>query len=114
MLALDPDNVAALETLGIQLYRTGDRPRAVALFRRAVATGTPSGISLVGLANDARGDDRVHWLELAWRAEPRDRWILDELARASPTPADVARRRAAIERLHPGVDRSPSSAWLPR
>jgi hypothetical protein len=101
MLAIDPDDVAALETWGIYLERTGDHARATELFRRAAATGRASGIAYVGLANATSGDERRGWLERAWRAEPRDRWI--------------------VEQLHPhGADRlgaltqTSATAWLPR
>ena len=103
MLQLDPDDVAALETLGIDLYRSGDHAHASELFQRAAATGRASGIAYVGLALDARGDPKqeLAWLELAWRAEPRDRWILDELATAAANDparlADISRRRSALE-----------------
>jgi hypothetical protein len=116
MLQLDPDDIAALETLGIDRYRSGDRARASELFHRAVATGRASGIAYVGLALDARGDAKqeLAWLELAWRAEPRDRWILDELAVVAaddPTRlADIARRRSALET---DLSISGASAWIP-
>ncbi|MEO8550249.1 MAG: hypothetical protein ABI678_09750 [Kofleriaceae bacterium] len=111
MLQLDPDDLAALETFGIYLYRTGDPARAIQLFTRAASTHRASGITYVALAFAARGDpDReLAWLELAWRAEPRDRWILDELARVHDPR--IERRRAAIERL--GVGSSAATAWLP-
>ncbi|MEO8841094.1 MAG: tetratricopeptide repeat protein [Kofleriaceae bacterium] len=116
MLQLDPDDIAALETLGIDLYRSGDHAHATELFRRAAATGRASGIAYVGLALDARGDanqERV-WLERAWRAEPRDRWILDELAAVSANDrvqlADITRRKTALE---PDLATSPATAWIP-
>ena len=117
MLQLDPDDVAALETLGIDRYRNGEHAKAVELFRRAANTGRASGIAFVGLALDARGDAKqeLAWLELAWRAEPRDRWILDELDAVAATLGDrnliaeTSRRRAAITT----VAGSPASAWIP-
>jgi len=111
MLQLDPEDLAALETFGIYLYRTGDRAHAVELFKRAAATQRASGITYVALAFDARTDPKqeLAWLELAWRAEPRDRWILDELARVHDPKLE--RRRAAIEKL--GVGASAATVWLP-
>jgi tetratricopeptide (TPR) repeat protein len=117
MLQLDPDDIAALETLGIDRYRNGDRAKAVELFRRAANTGRASGIAFVGLALDARGDAKqeLAWLELAWRAEPRDRWILDELDAVSGVLGDpkfiteISRRRAAIT----PVAGSAATAWIP-
>jgi tetratricopeptide (TPR) repeat protein len=117
MLQLDPDDVAALETLGIDRYRSGERARAVELFRRAANTGRASGIAYVGLALDARGDAKqeLAWLEKAWRAEPRDRWILDELDAVSGVlgdpklSAEISHRRAAIT----PVAGSAASAWIP-
>src|SRR6185312_9992709 len=117
MLQLDPDDVAALETLGIDRYRNGDRAKAVELFRRAANTGRASGIAYVGLALDARGDAKAElaWLEKAWRAEPRDRWILDELGAVAGVIGDAklitetSRRRAAIT----PVAASAASAWIP-
>ena len=101
MLALDPEDVAALETWGIWLERSGDHARATELFRRAAATGRASGIAYVGLANVATGDERRGWLERAWRAEPRDRWVVEQL---HPHGAD---------RLGP-LTQTPATAWLPR
>jgi len=117
MLALDPDDVAALETLGIARYRSGDRAKAGELFQRAATTGRASGIAYVGLALAARGDakEESKWLELAWRAEPRDRWILDELDAVAATLGDhahiaeLSRRRAALR----DVAVTPASAWIP-
>jgi len=117
MLALDPDDVAALETLGIDRYRGGDRAKAGELFERAANTGRASGIAYVGLALGARGDAKAEskWLELAWRAEPRDRWILDELDAVAGLLGDhsriteLSRRRARIT----GVAVSAASAWIP-
>jgi hypothetical protein len=79
MLAIDPDDVAALETWGIYLERTGEHARATDLFRRAAATGRATGIAYVGLANATSGVERTGWLERAWRAEPRDRFIVEQL-----------------------------------
>ncbi|HET9988380.1 MAG TPA: hypothetical protein VFQ65_07665, partial [Kofleriaceae bacterium] len=118
MLQLDPDDVAALETLGIDRFRSGERAKAVELFRRAANTGRASGIAYVGLALDARGDAKqeLAWLQLAWRAEPRDRWILDELDAVVATLGDpklvteTSRRRAALT----AVAGSAASAWIPR
>ena len=119
MLQLDPDDIAALETLGIHRFRSGDRATAVALFERAAATGRASGIAYVGLAAAARGEPakELAWLELAWRAEPRDRWVLDELDAVAVAFLDdralvreFARRRAALE---PGATPSAASAWIP-
>ena len=120
LLAIDPDDVAALETLAIHLERSGDRAHAIELLRRAAATDRASGITYVGLAVAARAQpiDELHWLELAWRAEPRDRWILDELAAAAAATrdpariAEIAQRRAAVEQLGP-LAVSPATAWLP-
>jgi tetratricopeptide (TPR) repeat protein len=117
MLVLDPDDVAALETLGIARYRSGDRAKAGELFQRAATTGRASGIAYVGLALAARGDVKQEskWLELAWRAEPRDRWILDELDAVAATLGDhariaeLSRRRAALR----DVAVTPASAWIP-
>lgn len=119
LLAIDPDDVAALETLGIHLYRSGERARAVELFRRAAATQRATASSYIALAIEARATpaDALVWLELAWRAEPRDRFINDELgeaARASGDKAriaDVARRRTALEHQ---LAVTPATAWLPR
>jgi len=101
MLAIDPEDVAALETWGIYLERAGDHARAVALFSRAAATGRASGIAYVGLANATTGAEREGWLEKAWRAEPRDRWVVEQL---HPHGAD---------RLGPLVQTA-ATAWLPR
>lgn len=100
MLAIDPDDVAALETWGIYLERTGEHARATALFRRAAATGRASGIAYVGLANALPAEAHT-WLQLAWRAEPHDRWVVDHL-----NPPDR-------NRLGPLTTTS-ASAWLPR
>jgi Flp pilus assembly protein TadD len=121
MLALDPEDAAALETKGIFLYRKGDRAQAMALFQRAAASGRATGATYVALAIDARGNNKkqLAWLERAWREEPRDAWILDELERAAAASGDpgriaeVARRRAAIGRLG-SPKPSGASAWLPR
>jgi len=121
LLAIDPDDVNALETRGIYLYRKGERAAAIELFRRAAATTRASGVSYVGLALDARGNSskQLEWLELAWRAEPRDRWILDELASAASASGDpkriaeVAARRAAIEKLGAPTSTA-ATAWVPR
>jgi Flp pilus assembly protein TadD len=101
MLAIDPDDVAALETWGIYLERTGEHARATELFRRAAATGRASGIAYVGLANATSGDERRGWLERAWRAEPRDRWIVEQLH-----PHDAERLGALTQ--------TSATAWLPR
>lgn len=100
MLALDPDDVAALETWGIYLERTGDHARALALFRRAAATGRASGIAYVGLANGAPPAEKHGWLQLAFRAEPHDRWVVEHL-----DPPD--RNRLGYLTI------TPASAWLP-
>ncbi|HEY1553589.1 MAG TPA: hypothetical protein VGF94_02085 [Kofleriaceae bacterium] len=119
-LKLDADDVAALETLGIHLYRSGDRAAAIELFRRAAATGRATGVSYVGLAIEEHGHaaKELDWLELAWRAEPRDRWILDELARAAAgdhaRSDELARRRAAVEKLPGGLRSTAATAWIPR
>ena len=55
-VALQPDNVAALETKAIYLYRSGQQAVAMELFRRAAATGLATATSFVGLALDARGN----------------------------------------------------------
>ncbi len=120
LLAIDPSDVAALETKGIFLYRRGDRTQATELFRRAAATGRATAVSYVGLAVDARGNrtQELDWLERAWRAEPRDRWILDELDAAAAASGDkkriaeLARRRAAVERLTPTPAITRASNWL--
>ncbi len=119
-LAIDPADVTALETKGIFLYRRGDHVQATGLFRRAAATGRASGVSYVGLAIDARGDTDTQreWLERAWRAEPRDVWILDELDTNAAASGDrkrialVARRRAAVGRLTPPPAITGASNWL--
>ena len=121
LLAIDPDDIGALETRGVYLSRTGDRAGALALFRRAAATGHATGVSYVGLALDARGNARqqLDWLDKAWRVAPRDRWILDELERAAAGSGDaariaaVARRRAALAQSTPAIEITPASAWLP-
>jgi tetratricopeptide (TPR) repeat protein len=121
MLAIDPNDGAALETKGIALYRSGDRARAVELFRRAFSAGRATATVYVGLAIDARGASakQLEWLEQAWRLEPRDRWILDELASAAAATGNskrieaIAKRRAAVEKLGP-IGPTAASAWLPR
>jgi tetratricopeptide (TPR) repeat protein len=120
LLAIDPSDVASLETKGIFLYRGGDRAHAFELFRRAAATGRATAASYVALAVEARSNrtQELEWLEQAWRAEPRDRWILDELDAAAAAIGDkkriaeLARRRAAVERLTPTPAITHASNWL--
>jgi Flp pilus assembly protein TadD len=121
LLQLDPDDGAALETRAIVLARTGDRAHATELFARAVASGRATAASYAGLALDARGNanKQLELLEQAWRLEPRDRWILDELQSAATASGDVARiadlakRRAAVEKLGAPIT-SAATAWIPR
>jgi Flp pilus assembly protein TadD len=121
LLALDPNDGTALETRGIALYRTGNRAQAIEQFRRAATSSRASAASYVALAIDARGNSakQLEWLELAWRAEPRDRWILDELTSAAAASgnqkriAELAKRRAAVEKLGP-IGPTAASGWLPR
>lgn len=121
MLAIDPDDTAALETKAIFLYRKGDRARAMTLFERAAATGRATGATYVALAIDARGNTKkqLAWLEQAWRAEPRDRWILDELDQAAAISGDkariagYARRRASLMQTTPAIAPTSASLWLP-
>jgi hypothetical protein len=105
MLAIDPENVAALETWGVYLARTGDRARAIDLFRRAAATGRASGIAYVGLAEGEGSAEKMRWLERAFRAEPHDKWVVDHL---NPEPNPERRKQLGY------LTNTPASAWLPR
>ena len=101
MLALEPDDASALETKGIFLYRSGRAEEARPLFLQAAASSPVAGIARVGLAMLARRDgheaDAVAQLEAAWRIEPGDAFILDQLHDAY-AKADAGARSGDIDR----------------
>lgn len=122
LLALDPDDGAALETKATFLFRTGRIEEARPLFVRAAATDPSSATAHVALAVLARREghepETVAELEVARRIQPGDAWILDRLREAYGKGGD-AERVAGIDRarahfIRPGApSRTPASAWLP-
>ena len=122
LVAINPEDVGALETRAVFEFLNRNEQRAFTYFHRALDTGRATGQTYVGLALEAsmRGDKakELEFLERAWREEPRDSWILEQLTRAAAASgnkaksADVARRKAAVEKLTPPPSRTRTSGWV--
>jgi hypothetical protein len=121
LLLLDPDDPAALEMKGKQLFIEGKPDDAARLFARAAAAGTTTAPSHVGLAAIAlragRTPDAIAELEEARHVEPDDPWILSKLAGAYAAVNDaahrdeIARAQSYFQAKTPGP--TPVTSWLP-
>jgi Flp pilus assembly protein TadD len=122
LLAIDPDDPAALEIKATALFRSGRVEEARPLFARAAAVGPSTGASHVALAALARragrDADAIAELEAARRIEPGDAWILDRLHDAYVKAGDTA-HADELERAHkyfaakPGRAATDATRWLP-
>ncbi|HEY3816994.1 MAG TPA: multiheme c-type cytochrome [Polyangiaceae bacterium] len=122
LLALDPDDVAALETKAMFLFRGGHVEEATPLFTRAASVGPSAGASHVALALLAQRENRdtqaIAELELARRIEPGNTWILERL-RAAYAKAGDAAHGADIDRAskyfasRKGGSPTGATWWLP-
>lgn len=122
LLALDPEDPAALEMKAVSLFRSGRIDEARPLFAHAAAVGPSSGASHVALAVLARREGRdgeaIQELESARRIEPGDSWILERLHEAyvkagdAPRAGDIERARAHFA-ARQGKAPTDATRWLP-
>ena len=122
LLAIAPDDSAALELRGIFLFRIGKTSEAKPFFELSILAGPAAGPSRIGLAALAlragNRDEAVTQLEAARKIEPSDPWILDKLADAyaksndTPHAEEIARARRHFA-VDQGTKPSGASAWLP-
>jgi Flp pilus assembly protein TadD len=123
MLALDPQDVGALETRGLWLFRRGRVDEATPLLKRAAELGPMAARARVGLAalalKSGRRAEAIAELEAARRIEPRDAWVLEQLAASYAKSGDrkraeqVARARQLLSAGERGPSVTFASSWLP-
>ncbi len=122
MLALDPDDPAALEMKGTLLFRAGRIEEARPLFTRAAVLGPSSSAAHVALGvltrREGRDADAIGELEAARRIEPGDVWILDRLHDAYVKAGDTAHagdieRARAYFVARQGSASTDATRWLP-
>jgi Flp pilus assembly protein TadD len=122
LLALDPDDPAALETKATFLFRSGHVDEARPLFAHAATVGPAAATAHVALAllahKEGREADAIDELEKARRIEPGDEWILARLRETYAGKGDT-QRAADIERAQAHfrakgeLARTPATLWIP-